>query len=63
MKKVLLRVICGTQKIIRDFNTNDGIENHNEILKICESYLYDTAMKSDNDKKEVQRNFRYNVLC
>ena len=36
----------------------------NEILKICESYLYDTAMKSEiNDKKEVQRNFRYNVLC
>jgi len=53
-----------SKKIIRDFNTNDGIENHNEILKICESYLYDTAMKSEiNDKKEVQRNFRYNVLC
>ena len=52
-----------SKKIIKDFNTNDGTENHTEILKICESYLYDTAMKSEINEKKVQRNFQYNVLC
>lgn len=52
-----------SKKIIKDFNTNDGNENHTEILKICESYLYDTAMKSEiNDKKEFSQKFRYNIL-
>ena len=52
-----------SKKIIKDFKTNDGNENHTENLKICESYLYDTAMKSEiNDKKEFSQKFRYNIL-